>query len=232
MKEKHNYLIGGVLAIYAIGLAINTFIRDYDIYNMLVSFLVAIMVGGLSCYFFNKNSKKNIEKRQKQAILRQTSLTEETLAGIEEGKIPTVYADKLILNPDEICHYYTNATRLITKNRVVGYSGSSGGISVRVTKGISLKTGSHQGTPIRGDVTEETRGRLFITNKRIIFMSVKNSFEIKLEKIIATEYYSNGIGIQNDKDYYLMKLIAPEIPLSMIRVLIVQNQAFQNLKNE
>lgn len=225
MKKGFNYFLGIMFGLISISLIYNAFTIYDKVSDTLITLIMAAVFGYTSYRFFNKTSKKYMADKRKKDILENTSLTEETLAELENGTIPIVYTDKLILKPDEVCHYYTNATRLIVKNKVVGYSGGSGGVNVRVAKGVSLRTGSHKGVPIRGDVTEETNGQLFITSERIIFMSAKNSFEITMKNIIATEYYSDGIGVQDNKTFYTLKLVASDLVLAMIRVLIVANQA-------
>ena len=162
---------------------------------------------------------------ERRRIFKETSLTKDSLDELEEGVMPVVDVMKLVLNEGEMCHYYTVAIRLVTKDRVVGYSGESAGVSIRVAKGISLRTGGYKGVPIRGEVTDATAGELYLTNERLIFVSKKDNFEIPLNKIIVTEIFKDGIGVQDNKKYYLMKLVSPYIPYAIIKTLIEEKQA-------
>jgi len=221
--------IGVIFGLISLFFILAIFVNEIDFgsdYGLVLIFLsIAVLFGYLSYRSFSKNKRSHKEIDPMQEILENTSLTEETLEELENGTLPVVHTDKLILQPDEVCHYYTNATRLITKNRVIGYSGGSGGASFRIAKGVTLRTGSYKGTPIRGDVTEESPGQLFITNKRLIFVASKNNFQTTLDKITAIELYSDGISLQDNKSNYAMLLVAPEYPYTIIKSLAEAEQA-------
>ena len=63
-------------------------------------------------------------------------------------------------------------------------------------KGVSYRIGKRQGTPIREDVQEQTKGVLYITSKRVIFVAKKNGFDKKINATSAMMPYSDGIGLQ------------------------------------
>lgn len=217
-------VIFGLIFLFLILVTLIT-IKETDNTTTVIFLITATIFGYLSYRSLVKSSKKHYEVNPMQEILENTSLTEETLEELGNGTLPVVHTDKLALQPDEVCHYYTNATRLITKNRVIGYSGGSGGASFRIAKGVTLRTGSYKGTPIRGDVTEESPGQLFITNKRLIFVAPKNNFQTMLDKITAIELYSDGISLQDNKSNYAMLLVAPEYPYTIIKSLAEAEQA-------
>lgn len=118
--------------------------------------------------------------------------------------LPVIVSPNLLLNKDEVCHYYGPATFVKTKNVVVGYSGGSRGTTIRIAKGMSVKVGAHKASPIRGDIQERTNGVLSITNKRVIFSGNKGAFDKKILSLSAVTPYKNGIAFQfNDKQYPL-----------------------------
>ncbi len=76
--------------------------------------------------------------------------------------LPIITAHNLLLSNGESCHYSAPATYVKTKNVVVGYSGGSQGVNIRVAKGMSYRVGTSKAAPIRGDVAERTAGILYV----------------------------------------------------------------------
>ena len=79
------------------------------------------------------------------------------------------------------------------------HSGSYGGVSLRVAKGVYYHLGGFQSNPV---VTTATvlvdRGILGITNKHIYFAGKAKSFRIRYDKIVSFTPYTDGIGVQRD----------------------------------
>jgi len=79
------------------------------------------------------------------------------------------------------------------------YVGGSVGGSVRIAKGIYLRSSSFRGHPV--DKTETVHidtGTLGITDKNIYFSGKDKSFRVPYSKIVSFKPYSDGIGIQRD----------------------------------
>ena len=75
---------------------------------------------------------------------------------------------------------------------------------MRIAKGVTYRTGSRRGAPVREKTTDKTPGFLAITNKRIIFTSIKNSFDKKLSALSTANPLDDGIVLQfGDKQYML-----------------------------
>lgn len=91
----------------------------------------------------------------------------------------------------EIIIYVVPAAIFKDKEQVVGYTGKSAGASVRIAKGLTVRTGSSGGTPIRGTVRKENIGDLIITNKRILFIGKDDNFEFAVSKISVVKPLSN-----------------------------------------
>lgn len=53
-----------------------------------------------------------------------------------------------------------------------------------------------RGRPIEETYTEKNKGLLYVTNKRIIFVSDKNAFDKKLKSLTAITPYSNAVQLQ------------------------------------
>ena len=76
----------------------------------------------------------------------------------------------------EIILYATPAATFKDKEQVVGYTGKSAGASIRVAKGMTIRTGGSGGSPIRSAVRKHNPGDLIITNKRVVFIGKDDNF--------------------------------------------------------
>lgn len=110
--------------------------------------------------------------------------------------LPVINTKNIILKDDEYCHYFGPAKSVITKNKVVKYSGGSAGVGVHVAKGINLRVGKSKATPIRENVTTTHSGNLYITSKRIILSVNKGGFDKKISNMTSITPYSDGFQFQ------------------------------------
>lgn len=120
---------------------------------------------------------------------------------IRRGIVPTMRTDRIMLTQGEICHFSERAI-LMTEKTQKRYVGSSSGFSFRVCKGVTYRTGQRRGTPVEESYTEKNKGLLYITNKRIIFVSDKNAFDKKLKSLTAVTPYSNAVQFQFSSKTY------------------------------
>lgn len=128
-----------------------------------------------------------------------------TLVLEPDGSLPIVIDTSVILRSGELCHFSQSATRLIPKNKVVGYTSGSTGMSVRVAKGVTVRTGGSKGEQIRENVLEEYSGRLIITNKRIIFSSLNNGFEKNIAALSMVTPADDGLVIQFGSQSFMIE---------------------------
>lgn len=79
------------------------------------------------------------------------------------------------------------------------YVGGSTGVSARVAKGVYFRTSAFKGRPVdRVETVHAGTGLLAVTNKHIYFSGGQKKFRVRLDKIVAFEPFSDGIGIQRD----------------------------------
>lgn len=85
--------------------------------------------------------------------------------------------------------------------------GRTRGISFKICKGLSYKVGKYVRNQVETKIIEKTKGLIYITNKRIIFVSEKNSFEKKYNSLTASIVFNERINLQfNSKSYkFLMQ---------------------------
>jgi hypothetical protein len=91
----------------------------------------------------------------------------------------------------------------LQETKTVGYSAGSTGMSVRVAKGVTLRTSGTRGKAIKGMVSVSS-GELVITDKRVIFAGDKKSFAIPLGDLINTTNYNDGFGFSDSKTTYTL----------------------------
>ena len=126
------------------------------------------------------------------------------LEQIRQGIIPTMRTDRIMLSDGEECHFSERAI-IVTEKKRRRYVGRSNGFSFRVCRGVTYRTGQNRGTPIEETYTEKNKGLLYVTNKRIIFVSDKNAFDKKLKSLTAITPYSNAVQFQfSSKTYTVM----------------------------
>lgn len=156
-------------------------------------------------------SKPKPSKKQRAAMEAQQA--EETrkarIAEVEAvTELPVIPAPAaVVLRPGEVCHYQTPASIVEIKERVVGYSGGSGGVSVRVAKGVTLHSGRSRSTPIRADVAKEYPGIFTMTNQRMI-MTGEKCFERPLNKLTSMTPWNGfqGIVLQFGRSSYIVEM--------------------------
>ncbi len=138
---------------------------------------------------------------------------------LPDQPLPIVVSN-IILGEGEDCHYSGTVERRTVTNRVVGHQGGSSGVSIRVAKGVTYRTGGSKGAAIRGDVAEKTPGTLSITSNRIIFTANKGSFDKKLSAITAITPYTNGFEVQIGSNSYQIITMDGEYICDIIRRLL------------
>lgn len=138
---------------------------------------------------------------------------------IQNGILPQIKTNSVFLSAGEQVHYIERAVIITEKNLITGYSGGSSGWSFQVIRGVSYRTGKRQGVPIREDVQEYTKGTLYITSKRILFVAKKNGFDKPIKTLSALMPYANGMGMQFGRDTYNIVLPDGNILYSLLNML-------------
>lgn len=125
---------------------------------------------------------------------------------------PEVGDVEISLKSGEVCYYQGGARGYNEKNMVTGYQSTGGGVSVRVLKGVSIRTGESTSVPIRNLVSETSEGELIITNMRVVLLSPKYGFNIERHKIESIDPFRNGFRLySNGKCYTVITYDNPTI---------------------
>ena len=130
-----------------------------------------------------------------------------------------ISSPSIMLKKNELAYFEQTATLLITQNKMIGSTGRSSGSSIRIAKGVYLRSGGSGSRRIYKDVTTQYPGLLSITNQRISFMHTQKAFEIPLEKLTNTSSTCNTLVLQQSNKSYVLDLSNADIIEQLIRKL-------------
>ena len=144
--------------------------------------------------------------RLKNAKPEKPLMPKESIDLINQGKLAKLEPDPdlpLTLPSDEKLYFMEKCTTKRSHTYTTGYKRSSRGYSIRITKGISSHVGGGDIKAVRQTSTSVYGGVLFLTNKRIAYVSKDLPFDIPLEKITSVALNdSEGVLIQSGNKSY------------------------------
>ena len=150
------------------------------------------IAGGLAYFLVvSARGRRRIEARKARQLQQ---LVEQPLVEIRPSKA--------LLQPGEKA--YAAAQGVLKEMKTLGYSGTSSGVSVRVAKGLTVRTGGMRGGAVK-DFVEVSSGELVITDKRVIFAGNLKSFVIPLSKLVSVNTYSDGFGFSDGKSNHMVE---------------------------
>lgn len=124
---------------------------------------------------------------------------------IDKHELPKINTNNLLLKANEYCCFMDIAITQKSKTVTKGYERTSN--SVRVF-GTSWRTGTGTSKAIRQEEITSFSGKIYITNKRIIYVSQGSgdSFDKEIDKITAIEEAQDGVIIQIGSKTHLIIL--------------------------
>jgi hypothetical protein len=121
------------------------------------------------------------------------------LTELSKGTLP-VLKTNILLKQNEVCHFATPAQLLEELTRT-HYVGGSSGVGFRVAKGVTFRTGSFRGSPIKESFPKITdSGTLYVTNKKVLFVGTKKNVSYPIKKIVDITKYTDGIKFQKENE--------------------------------
>ncbi len=113
----------------------------------------------------------------------------------DNGYLLPLTNTQIALQKKEECYMGFPAELLEDKTITTGYKHINHGLSMPITKGIRYKAGTGYSMPVRERVTTSYRGTIYLTDRRIIFVGGKGSFNINFAngKLLSFTPYRNGI---------------------------------------
>ena len=195
--------IGSVLSLILAGLAAIITVTTVPEYRAGIEWVIVLIFAVLSGLCFWRGAKATRKKAADQSA-NKTYMTDQDLQAIQAGVLPVVSGVPVVMTEDETAHFFAPARRYITKRKAIGRTGNGGGVSVRVAKGVSLRTGGGASQTVYDDVTDSFPGQVVLTDLRIVFLASQNGFDCKLNAISAITPEGDRIMIQaGSKSYRL-----------------------------
>lgn len=132
-------------------------------------------------------------------------------------KLPRLENSPVILAEGEQAVYACRAERVETKNRRIGTTGGGAGASIRVAKGVRIRTGGTGSKSVYGDVEMVHSGEFVVTTDRIVFVTNSRAYEEKLADISAISVDSDCLTIMAGNRNYAMRMPCLEYPCEIIK---------------
>lgn len=157
-----------------------------------------------------KNSFAEAKRKNNERLVAIQEAKEERKKHLLEmyngNNLPNEPTSGILLQKGEICHTSYPAVRYETKTVTKGYAGGYSGVSIKVAKGVTFHTGGTRGHAVKEQVGVKYPGKIYITNKRVIFVADKKNFTITYGKLISVTPYRDGFGFNKENGSYIILL--------------------------
>lgn len=140
---------------------------------------------------------------QAERIKALAAAQDAELIDARTGTLKSIQPARAIIRKGEIA--YGQIPAALCEIKTVGYSGRSAGVSFRVAKGVTLRTGGFKAAPKKELVTAAV-GDLIITNKRIIFAGDKKSLSISLDNLVAVDRANGGFNFSESNKTHFVRV--------------------------
>lgn len=143
-------------------------------------------------------SQEELDTQNQSYIMLVKSLI---IRDVSTGVPPNVIIDSMdelpvFLQKDERISWIFKNTKLFEYKSHTHYEGSSAGMSFRVMKGVSFRTSSFSGYPVRTTSLDYIDGGdLLVTNQGLYFSGNQRKFRIKYKDILELDQFSDAIGV-------------------------------------
>lgn len=159
--------------------------------------------------FFRNFFEPSLMPQQPSMPQIHTVLTQTAISNMMRGVFLPIPVKRLSMKPGESCLFCDHAVSITEKLRVVGRQRLGGAFSIRIMKGLTYHTGNGGDATIRENVQEYTQGKLYITNKRIIFSADSKAFQRKISDVVAYSIEESCLIIQfTNKSYRIYLPVA------------------------
>lgn len=149
-----------------------------------------------------QQQRKELELRRKKSELQQTVLNT-----LSEGKVLEGFSEEWsrlfpafrLAKTESLLYVFPDVAYFerVVRRRV---EGRSAGTSVRVAKGVSIRMGRSQGTPVEyEEVVQRGRGDMAITTKHIFFRGDRRSFRIPMGKVVTADHGDDYIEVVRER---------------------------------
>ena len=164
------------------------------------STLIQLSVGILVCWGFAAGLSYFLVVSARGIKLRKTK-DEQAMQQLLAQPLTEIRPSHALLKTSEKAYGAVMAS--LQETQTVGYSAGTSGVSVRVAKGVTLRTSGTRGKAVKGMVSVAS-GELVITDKRLVFSGDRKSFAIQLDDLLNTTSYTDGFGFSDGKTTYTL----------------------------
>lgn len=166
--------------------------KDATLSQFLIGTIICWGLAGGIGYFLVVSARGIKRRKEKDALALQQML---------EQPLTETRPNKAIIKPGEKA--YAAVLAELMEVQTVGYSGNTTGLSVRIAKGVTVRTGGIRGKAVKGMVSAAS-GELVITDSRVVFSGDRKSFAIPLTQLLSATNYSDGFGFSDNKKTYTL----------------------------
>lgn len=123
------------------------------------------------------------------------------LKDLQRGVLPQKpLSVPVMLSRGECVLWVYHNVRMYQEKITREYVGGSRGMSYRICKGVTYRTGSFKGRPIERSHMESIGiGSLVVTNKNFFFHCATASFKIPYSKLVGVTPYADGLELHKDE---------------------------------
>lgn len=118
------------------------------------------------------------------------------IAQANDGRLPVLDDPALMAKPGEQVHLEVPAALMkeVTHREL---RGGSKGVSVRVAKGVSVRTGAARGRVVVTGTSLEAadEGVLSVTDRRLVFRGARKTQESRYDKLVGLEVFTDGLRV-------------------------------------
>lgn len=172
--------------------AIGNTAKDSTLMQFLIGTLICWGIAGALGYFLLTSARGIKMRKAKEAVEFQQLLA---------APLTEIRPSQALVKADEKAYGCVMAN--LQEAKTVGYSAGTTGMSVRVAKGVTLRTSGTRGKVVK-DMVCVASGELVITDKRIVFAGDRKSFVIPLGDLINTIDYNDGFGFSDSKTTFTL----------------------------
>jgi hypothetical protein len=121
------------------------------------------------------------------------------VASINDGRLGDIENPvRIIPKRGEVIHLQSHAA-LLKEMAIRQWQGGYGGVSFRVAKGVSFRTGQVKGKSVvvGTEMKMEDTGVLSLTSSRVVFLGDRKTIDIPYTKLVGLDVFSDGITLQS-----------------------------------
>lgn len=145
----------------------------------------------------------SVRSSKRKAIAEASNREEDRLKleQLRNGQELMVYSPvRVMLKSGESAHAGVFAS--LHEDKTIGYKGASSGASIRIARGVSVRSGRMRGTAVKRDIVTSS-GELVVTNRRLVFAGDKKSISIDLSKLVQAVSDESTILVSDNSKTHL-----------------------------